>query len=686
MCQISNNGFRTVFNLLDVGILIQEAETGRVIEVNDRICEMRGATREEILAGKLNDLMAGEPPYSEADALEKIWRLDQEGPQLFEWLAQATDGRLFWVEVSLQKVIVDGYARVIAMVRDIDKQKQLACSLDHAESRMTAVLEALPDLLFILDQSGLMLECVPSSLDKLYVPLDQLIGKKVSDVLPEEAASVIMTALENAERHGVHHGATYALDLPQGRTWFSLSIAPLQEKGESSKRFVALAHDITDLQQAHEHIDRLAYQDPLTGLPNRNLARDRLELALTHARRAPSPLAVLCVDLNGFKLINNGYGHSIGDQLLKAVSQRLAQQLRKKDTLCRLCADEFLIILWELDPEHSRAQVSEISERLLDAFSQPFSLEFLEISASASIGISLYPEDGSDTERLMRQAHIALHQAKQLGQNNSAFFEPQMNHQLLQFNNTRDAMRTALDRDEFELYYQPQIHLKTGKVVGIEALIRWRHPDLGMMEPMGFLEAAETSGLIVPMGRWALREACRQAAVWHAAGWSDLVMAVNLSAKQFLKEGLATDITAALVESGCEPHWLELELTESILLHDIEASTVLIAHWKRLGIKIAIDDFGTGYSSLAYLKRLQVDKLKIDKTFVADLMTDDSDRAIVQAILQMARAMNLKILAEGVENAEMAQLLLEMGCDEAQGFYYAKAMSAQELEKWLASR
>ena len=318
--------------------------------------------------------------------------------------------------------------------------------------------------------------------------------------------------------------------------------------------------------------------------------------------------------------------------------------------------------------------------------SQPFSLEFLEISASASIGISLYPEDGSDAERLMRQAHTALHHAKQLGQNNSAFFEPQMNHQLLRFNNTRDAMRTALDRDEFELYYQPQIHLKTGKVVGIEALIRWRHPELGMLEPMGFLEAAETSGLIVPMGRWALREACRQAAVWHAVGWSDLVMAVNLSAKQFLKEGLATDITAALVESGCEPHWLELELTESILLQDIEAITVLIASWKRLGIKIAIDDFGTGYSSLAYLKRLQVDKLKIDKTFVEDLMTDDSDRAIVQAILQMARVMNLKTLVEGVENAEMAQLLLEMGCDEAQGFYYAKAMSAQELEKWLASR
>ena len=680
------SGFHTLFNLVDVGILIQDAETGQILAVNDRACAMHGSSREQILVCQFKDLMNVEPPYSEVEALENIRRLQAEGPQTFEWLVQAADGHRFWIEVRLHLAVLDGQPRVVALLRDIDQKKHLSRALDKTQGRVSALLEALPDILFIVDQDGRMLECIPPSVDKLFAPVEALIGRTVSEVLPEEPARIIMAALTEAKQQGGHRGATYALDLPQGRRWFSLSIAPLPESRSGTQAFVALAHDITDLQRAHEHIEYLAYRDPLTGLPNRNYGRDQLEQAVARAHRDQKALALLSVDLSGFKYINNGYGHAIGDQLLKAVGRRLARRVRHEDTLCRLSADEFLVILPGLDRDHLLSQVAQISERLLDAVNQPFSVESLDISTSASIGITLYPQDGDDAERLMRQAHTALGQAKRLGQGNYVFFEPRMNHDLLRFNLTRDAIRTALTKDEFALYYQPQIHLQTGKVVGVEALIRWRHPKLGLIEPMGFIEAAEESGLIVPMGRWVLQEAGRQAAAWHEAGWSDLVMAVNLSAKQVVRKSLVADIESILAECCCEPHWLELELTESMLLHDLEAIKVDIGSWKRLGIKVTIDDFGTGYSSLAYLKQLQIDKLKIDKSFVENLLTDASDRAIIQAILHMAKALNLGTLAEGVENEEMARLLLEMGCDEAQGYHYAKPMSAKELEKWLASR
>ena len=673
-------------NLVDVGIIIHDVDTGRILEINDRICEMHGGTRDQILGRELKDLMDVAPPYSQVEALEKIHRLHREGPQTFEWLARAADGHLFWINVKLQLAILDGKTRVIAMLRDIDQKKQLALSLGDAECRMSAVLQALPDIFFIVDQEGRMLECIAPHREQLYAPLDHFIGKRVSDVLPQDAASVIMAAIHEANQQGWHRGANYSLDLPQGKSWFSLSIAPFQQGSGQYKKFVTIAHDITELKSAYDRIEYLAFRDPLTGLGNRNLAQDRLSQALQQARSDHKTLAVMGIDLNGFKLINNGYGHAVGDEILVAVGQRLAKQLSQEDSLYRLSADEFMIVLSELDREHVLLQVTAFSERLLDSLSQPIDLESNKVSISASIGISLHPHHGDDAGQLMRQAHTALVHAKKIGQNNYAVFEQRMNQDLVRFNLTRDAIRTALAEDEFELYYQPQIYLQTGKVAGVEALIRWRHPKRGLIEPIGFIEAAEESGLIVPMGCWVLREACRQAAAWHDAGWSDLVMAVNLSAKQVVRKSLVADIESILAESCCEPHWLELELTESILLHDLEAIKVHIGSWKRLGIKVTIDDFGTGYSSLAYLKQLQIDKLKIDKSFVEDLIAGASDRAIVQAILQMAKAMNLGTLAEGVENEEIARVLLEMGCDEAQGFHYAKPMSAEDLEKWLASR
>lgn len=678
--------YHTLFNLIDVGLIIQDAETGQVLEVNDRICEMHGSSRDQIVGSHLKDLMDVAPPYSAVEALENIRKLHQEGPQTFEWLARAADGHFFWIKVSLKLAVLEGQTRIVAMVRDIDRRKRLALSLNEAESRMSALLEALPDNLFVVDQDGRILECIPSSLEQLYAPLDEIIEKRISDILPKDVANVIMAALGEADQQGGHRGTTYALDLAQGRSWFSLSIAALPENPGDTKRFVALAHDITELKSAHEHIEYLAYRDPLTGLANRNLALVRLNQALTQALQDRRPLAVLALNLNGFRLINNGYGHAAGDQLLLAISQRLKRQLTVEDTLCRLSADEFLIIRTALKRDHPPAQVADFAERLLDSLSLPVEIGPRSVSTSVSIGITLYPQDGDDAEQLMRQAQMTMGQAKKRGNDGFAFFEPQMHAELMRFNQTRDAMRAGLDHNEFELHYQPQIHLPTGRVLSVEALIRWRHPQQGLMQPAEFIAAAEDSGLIVPIGDWVLREACRQAASWHAAGWSNLTMAVNLSAKQFLRGSIGVAIETALAETRCEPHWLELEITESTLLHEIEALPAIMANWKRLGIQVSIDDFGTGYSSLSYLKKIRVDKLKIDRSFVAELLTDESDKAIVDAIIKMARALGLRVIAEGVENAETAEMLLNLGCDEAQGFYYAKPMPAYDLESWLATR
>jgi diguanylate cyclase (GGDEF)-like protein/PAS domain S-box-containing protein len=519
---------------------------------------------------------------------------------------------------------------------------------------------------------------------------DQLVGRSPGDVSPEyqsdgrrsdeKAPEMIRLAFEQGSNafewehvraDGEHFPAIILL-------------TAIRERGKDLMHVVW--NDISEQRRALQQIEYLAFHDALTGLPNRVRGQEWLCQALESAAHHGSGLAVLYLDMDQFKYINDTHGHGVGDQLLRGVAERLEAQRRESDRLCRLSGDEFMMLLSESEPEPLVARVSAVCERLLSNLAAPFDLEGgVQLATSFSIGVALHPRDGADAETLMRLADTALYEAKKAGPHAYRFFEPRMNRAIRHFVETRDALRLALERHEFVLHYQPQFELHDGRLIGVEALLRWQpagepHPRM----PGAFIQTAEDSGLIVPIGRWVLREACRQAAVWRDAGWPDIIMAVNLSAVQFRQPGLEQDVIAALADSGLAPRHLELELTESILLQDIDSVLTTVSHWKALGIRLSIDDFGTGYSSLAYLKRFKVDKLKIDRSFVSDIAHDEEDRAIVQAIIQMAHSLNLKTLAEGVENAAIAEELSAMGCDESQGYFYSRPIPAGKLESLVS--
>jgi diguanylate cyclase (GGDEF)-like protein len=441
----------------------------------------------------------------------------------------------------------------------------------------------------------------------------------------------------------------------------------------------------TALRASHERIEFQAYHDALTGLPNRALGQDRLGHLLAHASRHQTSLAVLYLDLDRFKYINDTHGHVQGDRLLQRVAQRLTHGLGADDTLCRLSADEFMMLMPEPRSPHLLPDIAKRCEALLASLAEPFDLEGRQLHTTFSLGLAVYPQDGADGETLMRNADTALFEAKRAGRQTYRFFEPRMNDELIRLIQTRDALREALVRHEFELHYQPQLDLRSKRVVGVESLIRWRRPGMGLLLPGAFIDVAEETGLVIPIGRWVLGEACRQAAAWRAAGWQGLVMAVNISPAQFRQGELQQDVLAALDASGLDPAGLDLELTESLLLQGEASVLEIIGQWKARGIQLSIDDFGTGYSNLAYLKRFKVDKLKIDRSFIINLLDDEEDRAIVQAMIQIARSFNIRTIAEGVEDRTQAEQLKIMGCDEVQGYLYSRPLPATELTQWLTA-
>ena len=429
-----------------------------------------------------------------------------------------------------------------------------------------------------------------------------------------------------------------------------------------------------------ERIEYLAHHDPLTTLPNRRLAHDRMQQALAYADRQGNKVAVLFLDLDNFKNINDSLGHSVGDALLLEVTQRLQACLRGTDTLSRQGGDEFLIILTEVREADNVIRVAEaIQEKLQDAFH----IEGNELSSTLSMGIAVYPDDGEDFETLLRKADTAMYTAKSAGRNAYRFYTEQMNLDANERLRVRHWLRQGLENDYFVVHYQPQIDLASGAVVGAEALVRLQHPTAGLIMPGRFIAVAEDSGLIIPIGTWVLRQACRQLAAWHQAGWPRLGMAVNLSVAQFKRGDLEQCVVAALKEADLSPNRLELEVTESILIDDAEQVLETMQRLNDLGTRFSIDDFGTGYSSLAYLKRFNVDKLKIDQSFVRDLLNNTEDAAIVHAIVQMARGLNIRTIAEGVEDGATLAFLRTQQCDEAQGYHLGRPMPAEEFARFL---
>ena len=503
----------------------------------------------------------------------------------------------------------------------------------------------------------------------------QMLGAGQGD---HEFSGMIAQQLRHAEhwqgevQHRRRSGEVYP-------AWLHVSV--IRDAADQPGHYVFGFLDISDRKQAEARIEYMAFHDPLTGLPNRRLAMERLDLAIALADRSASRTALMFLDLDNFKTINDSFGHAVGDLLLQAVASRLMLCIRDSDTVCRQGGDEFLIVLGNVPDSEA---ITTVTEKILDALRPTFNVEGNELSTSSSIGIAVFPDDGRDIDTLLKRADTAMYHAKEAGRNAYSFFTEQMNIDAVEHQRIRVGLLHAMERGEFRLHYQPQIDLASGRVTGAEALIRWHHPERGLLTPEHFISIAEESGLIVPIGAWVLREACRQAAAWRKTGLPELVIAVNVSAIQFKRGDIEACVRQALDESGLPPECLELELTESVLIHDTDSVLATVQRLKSLGVMLSIDDFGTGYSSLSYLTRFKVDKLKIDRSFICDLDTHPGNASMVRAIIQMALSLNLTTIAEGVEDVELVDFLRRQHCQEAQGYYFSRPLPAIEFAHYVA--
>jgi diguanylate cyclase (GGDEF)-like protein/PAS domain S-box-containing protein len=608
-------------------------------------------------------------PVAGFDAL--VLRAALEDVEEREWTYVRKSGEAITVMVSVTALrdedgSITGFLHVGT---DISARKQAEEMLRKQSAAMTASMDGIG----ILDER-LEFTYVNDSLAKLfgYVRPHELHGRSLCDLYePHEQVRFITSVVPMVHQRGRWRGEATGLRRDGALFPQEISLTALGAAG-----MVCVVRDITERTYAEEQIKHLAYHDALTNLPNRLLFKDRLTVALSHANREGSCLAVLFLDLDRFKVINDSLGHNIGDQLLQAVSARVQACVRESDTVARLGGDEFTVLLPNL---HRSDDAAPIAQKIIESIRYPFQIEGREFFSTTSIGISLFPEDGTDAETLIKNADTAMYQAKELGRDNYQLFNAHVNATALQRIALEHGLRKALANDEMAMHYQPIFDLRSGSITGMEALLRWTHPQLGSIPPATFIPLAESTGVMIPIGTWALREACRQAKEWHAAGFNSLSLAVNLSVTQLQQVDLVERVAEILEETQLPPRLLELEITESSAMQSPETSVRTLYDLKKLGLRISLDDFGTGHSSLSYLKRFPIDTLKIDQSFVHDITTDPDTAAIVQAIILMAHSLRLKVVAEGVEFTEQANFLRKHGCDQMQGFLIKPPVAASEF-------
>jgi diguanylate cyclase (GGDEF)-like protein/PAS domain S-box-containing protein len=559
--------------------------------------------------------------------------------------------------------------------------------LRKSEAKIQALLDAMPDMLFQMNKDGLLLEIKGVKESHFAVPPSEFIGKKIYDVMPATATQPIMDRLERALQTKEIQIFEYQHWIDGEKRFFE---GRLVISGE--EKVLAIIRDITEQRQAEERIFFLAYHDTLTHLPNRHLFKDRMSQALAYAQRHQLLVAVLFLDLDNFKRINDTLGHNMGDLLLQGVGGRLVKCVRRSDsvariemeeltpTVARLGGDEFTVLLNGISNIQNAAT---IAQRILDVLVQPFMLETHEVFITGSIGITVYPYDSEDVDALLKNADTAMYQAKDQGKNNYQFYAESMNAVAFERFTMESQLHQALKHDEFQLHYQPQLDLHSGDMIGVESVIRWLHPERGCVLPEAFIPLAEDTGLILPIGEWVLQNACSEIQELRKAGFPSLSVMVNISSIQLRQKDFTNTVIRATKAHDIDPHFLELELTESILMQNIETTVTKLQELKDIGIRLSLDDFGTGYSSLSYLKRIPIDTIKIDRSFINDIEKKGDSAEITKAIIAMAHSLNLKVVAEGVETEQQLAFLIENRCDIAQGFYISPPLPKDAIIQFL---
>ncbi len=673
----SEERFRKVFASSPVLISITRKSDGAFLDVNAAFLETTGWRRDELIGRTALDIKLWMAPQDRAHMLARL----QSEAELSgaDWCLRTKTGEIRDVLGSIEVVSLGGEDCIVVVAQDITDRKRT----DAQMLKLSSALEQTADAVMITDRHG-VIEYVNTAFEQITgYQSDEVRGKQPNILNSQKQSQEFYRDMWASILAGKIYSDVFINKKKDGTFYYEeKTITPLKDEKGVISHFVSTGRDITERMQTQERLQFLAHHDVLTELPNRSLFLDRLKQSLAYARWHARLVAVLFLDIDRFKNINDTLGHEAGDCLLQELAVRLGGCLRERDTVARFGGDEFVILLNDVA---EAGDVNLLAQKILDVLKPPFSINETTLHVTASIGISLFPGDGDDSGSLLRNADNAMYRAKELGRNNYQFYSSEMGARALARLTLENSLRRALENKEFVLHYQPQVDARDGRVVGVEALLRWQHPELGLMPPLEFVPLLEETGLIVPVGQWVLQTACEQLAAWRRQGWPSLRMAVNISSRQFEHASLPGTVAEALFSCGLAAADLELEITESILMHQGPATASALEALTVLGVRLGMDDFGTGYSSLGYLRRFPIDTLKIDRSFIRDIPGDTEDAAITHAIIVMGQSLKLELVAEGVETAEQRAFLLSHHCHLMQGYFFSPPLPPEGLTRYLAS-